>query len=76
MLKFNCNINVSGGLFLGRRKMNKEFHVALSGSGFAEGTKAHPFRTISKAAMVAGTGDKVIVHAGEYREWVKPENSG
>ena len=56
--------------------MNKVFHVALNGSDRAEGTQTHPFRTISKAAKVAETGDKVIVHAGEYREWVKPEHSG
>lgn len=56
--------------------MNKEFHVAVTGSDFAEGTSAKPFRTISKAAKVAETGDKVIVHEGEYREWVKPEHSG
>ncbi len=56
--------------------MNKEFHVAVTGSDLADGTKAHPFRTISKAAKVAETGDKVIVHEGEYREWVKPEHSG
>jgi hypothetical protein len=56
--------------------MNKEFHVAVTGSDLADGTKAHPFRTISKAAQVAETGDKIIVHEGEYREWVKPEHSG
>lgn len=56
--------------------MKKEFHVAVTGSDSAEGTRSHPFRTISKAAKVAETGDKVIVHAGEYREWVKPEHSG
>ena len=56
--------------------MNKEFHVAIKGSDLAEGTRAQPFRTISKAAKVAETGDKVIVHEGEYREWVKPEHSG
>ena len=56
--------------------MKKEFHVSVTGSDSAEGTKAHPFRTISKAAKVAETGDKVIVHEGEYREWVKPEHSG
>jgi alpha-N-arabinofuranosidase len=56
--------------------MKKEFHVAVIGSDLAEGTQAHPFRTISKAAKVAETGDKVVVHAGEYREWVKPEHSG
>ena len=56
--------------------MKKEFHVAVTGSDLAEGSKEHPFRTISKAAKVAETGDRVIVHAGEYREWVKPEHSG
>ena len=56
--------------------MNKAYHVAVTGSDLADGTKEHPFRTISKAAQVAETGDKVIVHAGEYREWVKPEHSG
>ena len=56
--------------------MKKEFHVAVTGCDFAEGTKEHPFRTISKAAKVAETGDRVLVHEGEYREWVKPEHSG
>ncbi|QNU68147.1 right-handed parallel beta-helix repeat-containing protein [Ruminiclostridium herbifermentans] len=56
--------------------MNKEYHVAVTGCDFAEGTKEHPFRTISRAAEVAETGDKVIVHEGEYREWVKPNHSG
>ena len=56
--------------------MKKEFHVAVTGCDFAQGTREHPFRTISKAAKVAETGDKIIVHEGEYREWVKPEHSG
>lgn len=56
--------------------MKKEFHVTVTGCDFAEGTKEHPFRTISKAAKVAEVGDKVIVHEGEYREWVKPEHGG
>lgn len=56
--------------------MNKQYHVAVTGCDFAEGTKEHPFRSISKAAEVAETSDKVIVHEGEYREWVKPNHSG
>jgi len=56
--------------------MKKVFHVAVTGSDLAEGTQAHPFRTISQAARIAETGDKIVVHAGEYREWVKPEHSG
>jgi alpha-L-arabinofuranosidase len=56
--------------------MKIDFHVAITGSDLAEGSHAHPFRTISKAARVAETGDKVVVHEGVYREWVKPEHSG
>lgn len=56
--------------------MNREYHVAVTGCDFSDGSKEHPFRTISRAAELAETGDKVIVHAGEYREWVKPAHSG
>ncbi|WOC32940.1 MULTISPECIES: right-handed parallel beta-helix repeat-containing protein [Caproicibacterium] len=54
----------------------REYHVAKNGSDFSDGTQAHPFLTISKAAALAMPGDCVIVHAGVYREWVKPEHSG
>ena len=56
--------------------MNREFHVAKTGCDFAAGTKETPFLTITKAAQVAETGDTIIVHEGEYREWVKPAHSG
>src|SRR5690606_40791883 len=52
------------------------YHVAKSGSDLAEGTKQDPFLTINKAASVAVAGDTIIVHEGEYREWVKPRNGG
>lgn len=53
-----------------------EFHVALTGCDRAPGTAQHPLRTISKAASLAMPGDTVRVHAGTYREWVSPRNSG
>ena len=56
--------------------MNREIHVAKTGSDLAAGTREEPFLTISQAAKVAETGDTVIVHEGEYREWVKPQHSG
>jgi len=52
------------------------YHVAKNGSDLAKGTKEEPFLTINKAASVAQAGDTVIVHQGEYREWVKPVNTG
>src|SRR5215472_2314036 len=64
------------GNYLEACRMKKEFHVAVTGCDFAQGSREHPFRTISQAAKVAETGDKIIVHEGEYREWVKPEHSG
>lgn len=53
-----------------------EYHVAKNGCDLWEGTKEKPFLTISKAAKEAVAGDRVIVHEGVYREWVKPEHSG
>ena len=54
----------------------REYHVAVTGCDFEDGTKDHPFRTISKAALLAMPGDRVIVHEGEYREWIKPAQGG
>lgn len=56
--------------------MNRVFHVSVNGCDSSKGTKENPFRTISKAAQLAETGDRIIVHEGEYREWVKPAHSG
>ncbi|WP_207308534.1 right-handed parallel beta-helix repeat-containing protein [Bacillus timonensis] len=53
-----------------------EYHVAKNGSDLAQGSKQDPFLTINKAASIAVAGDTIIVHEGEYREWVKPKNSG
>ncbi|HEY5483081.1 MAG TPA: DUF1565 domain-containing protein, partial [Propionibacteriaceae bacterium] len=52
------------------------YHVAITGADTAAGTESAPFRTINHAAQVAVGGDKVLVHEGVYREWVKPANGG
>ena len=54
----------------------REYHVAVTGCDSNYGTKDQPFRTISRAASLAMPGDRVIVHEGEYREWVKPAQGG
>ncbi|MET0426083.1 MAG: right-handed parallel beta-helix repeat-containing protein, partial [Actinoplanes sp.] len=56
--------------------MTAVLHVATDGSDTADGTAGRPFRTINRAAAVAVAGDTVVVHAGEYREWVKPRRGG
>lgn len=57
--------------------MNQEYHVSVStGSDLNDGSKTAPFCTISKAAQIVEPGDRVIVHEGVYREWVKPANGG
>lgn len=56
--------------------MAYEYHVAKTGSDWGKGSKDDPFLTINKAASVAMPGDCVIVHEGEYREWVRPRNKG
>ena len=56
--------------------MTSVLHVATSGSNSADGSEDSPFRTISRAAAVAQPGDTVVVHGGEYREWVAPRRGG
>lgn len=56
--------------------MGKEYHVAVNGSDGSIGSVAEPFATIQRAADIAMPGDTVIVHGGQYREWVKPANGG
>ncbi|PFG21273.1 right-handed parallel beta-helix repeat-containing protein [Serinibacter salmoneus] len=53
-----------------------EIHVATNGDDTAAGTEAAPLRTIGAAAERAVPGDTVLVHAGTYREWVKPRRGG
>ncbi len=54
----------------------REIHVAKTGSDSAPGSGSRPFLTVNKAASVAQPGDVVTVHAGTYREWVKPARGG
>ena len=56
--------------------MTSVLHVATTGSDTADGSEDSPFRTINRAAAVAQPGDTVVVHAGEYREWVTPRRGG
>ena len=56
--------------------MTSELHVATTGSDTSDGSEASPFRTINRAAAVAQPGDTVVVHGGEYREWVMPRHGG
>ena len=56
--------------------MPSELHVATTGSDQADGSQNAPFRTINRAAALAQPGDTVVVHGGEYREWVQPQRGG
>lgn len=56
--------------------MNQIYHVSKSGSDRNDGSQAAPFFTIQRAADVAEGNDRVIVHEGIYREWVKPQYGG
>src|SRR4051794_1380608 len=56
--------------------MTSVFHVAKTGSDNEDGSEAGPFLTINRAAAVAQPGDTIVVHAGEYREWVTPQRGG
>src|SRR4051794_41679226 len=51
-------------------------HVATDGDDSKDGSASSPLRTISRAADLARPGDTVLVHGGEYREWVRPRRGG
>ena len=58
---------------------NRTYHVAQQHPGASDdnlGTAEAPWHTISKAAQMLQPGERVIVHEGVYREWVKPERGG
>lgn len=61
---------------IGSLSLAKEIHVATNGDDSAAGTQTVPLRTIGKAASIAQPGDTITVHAGTYREWVKPPRDG
>ncbi|WIY83365.1 right-handed parallel beta-helix repeat-containing protein [Propionimicrobium sp. PCR01-08-3] len=52
------------------------YHVATTGSDQGPGSQTEPFCTIGRAADLAYPGDMIIVHSGEYREWVAPVRGG
>lgn len=56
--------------------ITRVYHVAKDGSDKYPGTEEKPFLTIQKAAEEAMPGDHVVIHEGEYREWIKPARGG
>jgi len=61
------------------RRYSQTYHVAQGdpqASDANPGTADQPWRTIGKAAAALRPGERVIVHRGVYREWVRPERGG
>jgi len=54
----------------------REIHVSKTGRNSASGSLVNPYLTINKAASLAMPGDTVTIHAGTYREWIKPIRGG
>jgi hypothetical protein len=62
-----------------RAASGETYHVARHAPNASDenaGSAQQPWKTVSKAAAALKAGDKVIVHAGVYREWVHPKQSG
>ncbi|MDD5707787.1 MAG: right-handed parallel beta-helix repeat-containing protein [Kiritimatiellae bacterium] len=58
---------------------SKTFHVARGHARADDdnpGTEDRPWATIGRAAQVLQPGERVLVHSGTYREWVKPAQGG
>lgn len=57
----------------------RAYHVAQSNPAADDenpGTEERPWFTIGHAAPVLQPGERVVIHAGVYREWVKPARGG
>ena len=57
----------------------RELHVDANNPAASDendGSEARPFRTIGRAAAEAEPGTRVLIHAGLYRECVKPARGG
>lgn len=60
-------------------KYTRVYHVAAGhpkASDRNPGTVELPFKSINHAAQILQPGEKVVVHAGIYREWVSPARGG
>jgi hypothetical protein len=60
-------------------QFTRVYHVAQSHPAASDGnpgTEAQPFATIGRAADLLQPGEKVVVHAGVYRECVCPARGG
>jgi hypothetical protein len=58
---------------------SKTYYVdgsAPNSSDDGPGTRAEPFRTISKAAEILQPGERVVIASGVYRECVRPARGG
>jgi len=56
--------------------MPRDFHIAKTGSDANSGSASDPLLTISEGAQRAQPGDVITVHAGIYRESVRPPRGG
>lgn len=52
------------------------FYVSPAGSDSNPGSETQPWRTIQHAAETLQAGETVLIRAGEYKEWVRPQHSG
>ncbi|MBN1347226.1 MAG: right-handed parallel beta-helix repeat-containing protein [Phycisphaerae bacterium] len=58
---------------------SRTYHVAQGKAEASDknpGTTDRPWKTIGKAAAVLRPGERVVIHAGVYREWVRPATGG
>jgi len=56
--------------------MPRDFHIAKTGNDANCGSASEPLLTISEGAQRAEPGDTITVHAGTYRESVRPPRGG
>ena len=53
-----------------------QIYVSCNVVRSGDGSRIHPFKTISEAAKIAMPGDRILVGPGIYRESVDPAHGG
>src|SRR5512133_313241 len=53
-----------------------DLHVSQTAAKPGDGSQDSPFATIAEASAKLKPGDRCIIHAGTYRETIRPATSG
>lgn len=69
--------NITDGVFIVNRIEESKFYIYVdkNNSGIKDGSREHPYNSISEAIEKSGSGDTILVAAGIYNEHLEMKDS-